>query len=91
MTATLAASPAQQEIDCESQSNDTTTYTYNKTGSEVTCTSITVDPVGNSENSDGKSQETETSGGRSTKGNLDNQPQETPLPEDCNGPPGQCR
>jgi hypothetical protein len=85
MTATLAASPAQQQADCEAQGG-----TYSKVNSEVTCVIVTVDPVGESEHSGGKSQENVTSGGDSTKGNLDNQPQEEPLPETCSGPPGHC-
>lgn len=86
MTATLAASPTQQQADCEEQGG-----TYNKDGGTVTCTIIVVDPVGNSDKSGGNSQSTTTTGGESTKGNLDNDPQSTPMPEECTGPPGQCR
>jgi hypothetical protein len=86
LTATLAASPTQQQADCAAQGG-----TYEKVGGTVTCTIIVVDPVGNSESSGGHSQETTTTGGESTNGNLDNNPQSTPLPEECTGPQGQCK
>ena len=58
-------------------------YVYEKNGGTVSCTYV--DPVGNCQNSSCQT----TSGGETTNGNLDNQPQKDPVP--CTGPKGQCK
>jgi hypothetical protein len=75
----FAASPSQQE--CEDAGG-----TFDRTQGEVTCTYPPVeDPVGNSENSGGKSQSTTTTEEESSNGTLNNRPQHEES-EECTGP-----
>lgn len=73
-----AASPSQRE--CEEAGGS-----FDRTNGEVSCTFTIVDPVGNSENSDGKSQTTTTTDEESSHGTLQNQPQHEESSE-CTGP-----
>jgi hypothetical protein len=64
--------------------------TFSRDGGKVTCTyPPVIDPVGNSENSDGKSQETMTTSSKTGQGNIGNKTA-TPPPT-CEGPKGQCK
>ena len=83
----LAASPSQQE--CEDAGG-----TYAKQNGTVSCTFTTVDPVGNSENSGGKSQTTTATDEESSQGTLNNAPHHEES-SSCKGPgsgrsTGQC-
>lgn len=73
-TAALAASPSQTQCEADGGTFD------NQSGTKV-CV-LPPDPVGNSENSGGNSQETQTT--TSGQGNLGNKPA-----INCSGPPGQ--
>ena len=74
----LAISPSQQE--CENSGG-----TWAKDGGNVSCTHVTSDPVGNSENSGGKSQSRDTSSSDSSNGTLNNDPQFEEV-DTCSGP-----
>jgi hypothetical protein len=75
----VAASPSQ--LQCEAAGG-----TFDRTNGEVTCTYPPVeDPVGNSENSGGKSQSTTTTQEESSNGTLNNQPKHEESSE-CTGP-----
>lgn len=83
----LAASPSQEQ--CENQGG-----TYSKENGTVSCTFTTVDPVGNSENSGGKSQTVTTTEEESSQGTLKNRPHHEEG-STCKGPgsgnsTGQC-
>jgi hypothetical protein len=75
----LGASPSQ--LECEAAGGS-----FNRSQGEVTCTFPPVeDPVGNSENSNGKSQSTTTTEEESSNGTLNNRPQHEESSE-CTGP-----
>lgn len=63
-----AVSPSEQN--CREQGG-----TFDRTQGEVSCTFVTVDPVGNSENSGGHSQNNTSTDTESSNGTLQNQPQ----------------
>ena len=70
----FADSPSEEECDARDG-------TFDRTRGVVTC--VVLDPVGNSENSDGKSQATEEE--ESSNGTLNNRPHHE---ESCTGPGG---
>ena len=75
----FAASPSQ--LECEAAGG-----TFDRSGGTVTCTFPPVeDPVGNSENSGGKSQSTTTTEEESSNGTLNNKPKHEESSE-CTGP-----
>lgn len=83
----MAASPSQAQ--CENAGG-----TYTKVNGTVSCTFTTVDPVGNSEKSGGKSQTTTSTEEESSQGTLNNKPQHEES-STCKGPgsgqsTGQC-
>jgi hypothetical protein len=63
-----AASPSEQN--CTEAGG-----TFDRTQGEVSCTFVTVDPVGNSENSGGQSQNNTSADTDSSNGTLQNEPQ----------------
>ena len=63
-----AVSPSEQN--CTEQGG-----TFDRTQGEVSCTFVTVDPVGNSENSGGRSQNNTSADTDSSNGTLQNEPQ----------------
>ena len=75
-SAALAISPSQQQCEASGGTFD------NQSGTKV-CV-LPPDPVGNSENSGGQSQENQTT--TTGQGNSDNKPT-----SECTGPPGGCR
>ena len=77
-TPALAASPSQ--LECEGAGG-----TYAKQNGTVSCTFTTVDPVGNSENSGGKSQTSTSTDEESSQGTLKNEPQHEESSA-CKGP-----
>ncbi len=78
-TNAVAISPSQQE--CEASGG-----TFSRDQGTVTCTFPTVfDPVGNSEKSGGKSQETETNETKESNGTLKNKPKNNDS-SSCTGP-----
>jgi hypothetical protein len=75
----FAASPSQ--LECEAAGG-----TFDRSQGTVTCIYPPVeDPVGNSENSDGKSQSTTTTEEESSNGTLNNKPKHEESSE-CDGP-----
>ena len=74
----FAVSPS--ERDCEAAGG-----TFDRTNGQVSCVTIVVDPVGNSERSGGKSQTTDTETNDTGQGNSGNKPAST---ETCTGPGG---
>jgi hypothetical protein len=74
----FAASPSEQE--CLEAGG-----TFDRTQGVVSCTFVTVDPVGNSENSGGHSQTRDTTEKDSSNGTLNNDPQFEESSE-CSGP-----
>jgi hypothetical protein len=74
----LAVSPSQR--DCEAAGG-----TWDRTQGEVSCTFTTSDPVGNSENSGGKSQTVDSEETESSNGTLNNKPKHQESSE-CTGP-----
>ena len=76
MTAGAALAESPSERDCDAENG-----TFSRIQGEVSC--VTVDPVGNSENSDGKSQTTVDD--ESSNGTLNNRPHHE---ESCTGPGG---
>lgn len=76
--AAYAASPS--ERDCEAAGGS-----FDRTGGQVSCTFVTEDPVGNSENSGGQSQTNTTTDTTDSNGTLNNEPQKTET-SDCTGP-----
>ena len=75
MATSGAASPSQTE--CAAAGG-----TFAKSGGTVSCTFVTVDPVGNSESSGGQSQTRDTTSSDSEQGNL--------TPKDKNAPTSTC-
>ena len=74
----LGASPSQAE--CEQAGG-----TFDRSQGEVSCTFVTSDPVGNSENSGGNSQTVDSEDTESSNGTLNNQPKHAESSE-CTGP-----
>lgn len=80
LTAAPANAVSPSERDCEAAGG-----TFSRDGGHVSCTFTVEDPVGNSENSGGKSQSTTETDTTESNGTLNNKPKKSHT-SDCTGP-----